>query len=47
MRRRRGFRIDPWGAPVKTGFHDDICPFKATLCNAQEGCKVLQKSPKT
>ena len=31
MRKRRGPRIDPRGAPAKTGLHDDICPFKTTL----------------
>ena len=25
--------MEPWGTPVKTVFHDEICPFKITLIN--------------
>ena len=26
------WQIDPWGPPVLTPVHEEICPFKVTLC---------------
>ena len=27
-----GPNMDPWGTPDRTGFEDDLMPFKITLC---------------
>ena len=31
MRKRSGPKIETWGTPVRTHFHDEFSPFKATL----------------
>ena len=31
MSKRSVPKIEPWGTPARTGFHDEVCPFKTTL----------------
>ena len=33
MRERGGPKIEPWGIPARTGFHNEVCRFKTTLWN--------------
>ena len=32
MRNKRGPKIEPCGTPAVTFSHEDVCPFKTTLC---------------
>ena len=32
MRNKRGPKIEPCGTPGVTFSHEDVCPFKTTLC---------------
>ena len=36
MRKKSGAKIEPWGAPAKTGLHDDVCAFETTLWSQPE-----------
>ena len=46
-RSRSGPKLEPQGTPAKTGFKDDVCPFKITLWNlpARYFSRRLQRSP--
>ena len=36
LRKGRGPNMDPWGTPVRSGHHDEVCPCKATFWNRLE-----------
>ena len=54
MRKRSGPKIEPWGTPVKTGLHDDVCPdglrwslpLNGTHLDAVRGLITKRFSPK-